>query len=99
MTTSLRVAVTGAGGLVGTALTARLHAEGHTVVPLVRRPPATGEVRWDPTGQWDPRPLNGIDAVVHLAGESIADSRWSTRRKTAIRQSRVEGTRALVDGL
>jgi uncharacterized protein (TIGR01777 family) len=56
-------------------------------------------VRWDPAGAWDAAPLGGIDAVVHLAGEGIAESRWSPERKAAIAASRIDGTRSLVTAL
>jgi uncharacterized protein (TIGR01777 family) len=93
------IAVTGASGLVGRALLPALRAAGHRVIPLVRRAPREGEVRWDPAGSWDAAPLGGVEAVVHLAGEGIADQRWSAARKEAIRRSRVEGTRSLVSAL
>lgn len=99
MPAPLRVAITGATGLVGTALQRELRAAGHTPVPLVRRAPGSGEVRWDPAGRWDPTPLEGIDAVVHLAGAGIADRRWTRARKEEIERSRVDGTRSLVQGL
>ena len=94
----LRVAVTGASGLVGTALVAALRGAGHRVDRLSRRPPSPGstDVQWDPAqGQLDPRSLDGVDAVVHLAGESIAALRWTAAVKTRIRRSRVDGTRLL----
>ena len=88
----MKVAVTGSSGLVGTALTASLRADGHQVVRLVRRPPrggeerasdkagdrAVSEVRWDPRAAdaGDP-PLAGVDAVVHLAGAGVGDHRWT----------------------
>ena len=87
----LRVAVTGSSGLLGRTLGAHLRREGHTVIPLVRRAPGAEEVRWDPAGAWDAAPLGGIDAVVHLAGEGIAESRWSPERKAAIAASRIDG--------
>lgn len=88
-----RVAITGASGLVGTALVAALRARGDDVLPLVRRAPGRGEVRWDPaTSTLDPADLVGLDAFVHLAGESIASGRWTAARKAAIRSSRVDGT-------
>ena len=97
----LRVAVTGATGLIGTELVRRLRAEGHTVVRLVRSAPApgSGDVRWDPgAGRIDAVGLAGVDAVVHLAGESVGQ-RWSEARKARIRHSRVEGTRLLAQAL
>lgn len=89
----LRIAVTGASGLIGTRLCARLRIRGHDVIPLVRRAPRGREVRWNPEGDWDAAPLEGIDAVVHLAGESIgARLRWTDDAKRAILESRTHGT-------
>ncbi len=95
------VAISGAGGLIGRALAAALLADGWRVVRLVRRPAAAGdEVEWDAVrGVPDPARLAGIEAVVHLAGENIAAGRWTRRRMRAIRDSRVEATRALVASL
>lgn len=92
----ITVAVTGASGLVGSALTAFLSTGGHRVIRLVRRA-ATGpdERQWDPARP-DPGLLNGVDAVVHLAGASIA-GRFSDAHKGAIRTSRVEPTRRLAE--
>ncbi|WP_319945630.1 TIGR01777 family oxidoreductase [Nocardia macrotermitis] len=90
------VAVTGASGLVGAALTALLTTGGHTVIRLVRRTPSgPDERRWDPA---DPEPglLAGVDAVVHLAGASIA-GRFTDAHKRAIADSRIEPTRRLAD--
>ena len=98
----MRVAVSGSTGLVGSEAVASLSAAGHDVVRLVRRDPAPGEkaVRWD-TGkrEVDAAGLEGIDAVVHLAGENIASGRWNAARKAAIRDSRVNGTRLLCETL
>lgn len=88
-----RVVVTGASGLIGSALTSLLRAAGHSVTPLVRRAPAHGEIGWDPdAGRIDAAALEGVDAVVHLAGESIADGRWTAARKRRILESRTQGT-------
>jgi hypothetical protein len=96
----VRVVVTGASGLIGTALVGALQARGDEVTRLVRRAPATGEARWDPeTGQIDAAALEGQDAVVHLAGVGIADKRWTDEHKGAVIQSRLQGTSLLADTL
>ncbi|HVX89374.1 MAG TPA: TIGR01777 family oxidoreductase, partial [Gemmatimonadales bacterium] len=96
---ALRIAITGARGLLGLQLVPFLGTAGHTVTPLVRGAPRPGEVRWDPAGSWDATPLDGYDAVIHLAGESIAGGRWSEARKARIRGSRIDGTRSLTTQL
>jgi uncharacterized protein (TIGR01777 family) len=97
----LRIAVTGASGLVGRQLVPFLRAGGHDVVTLVRRRPTGADERfWDPaTGQIDADALEGLDAVVHLAGESIAGGRWTPARKEAILASRIQGTGLLAETL
>ncbi len=96
----LRVAITGHDGLVGRNLSAMLSSGGHTVVPLVRREPKRGELRWDPmAGTIDREGLAEVDAVIHLAGESIADGRWSDEKKRRITDSRVMGTRLIAETL
>lgn len=97
----LVVAVSGASGLIGQALCALLTTGGHRVVRLVRRPPAApDEARWDPVaGVAAAERLDGVDAVVHLAGENIAAGRWTRRRREALRRSRVESTRLLLRSL
>jgi uncharacterized protein (TIGR01777 family) len=101
----MRVTVTGASGLIGSALLAELRKHGAEVTVLSRDPSRTREalgveaVRWDPLGEPVPvQALAGADAVVHLAGENIAQ-RWNERAKRAIRDSRVVGTRNLLAGL
>lgn len=95
----MKILVTGASGLIGSALVAALRAENHTVSRL-RRPAASleaGDVRWDPTsGEVDSAAMESADAVVNLAGVSIADGRWNDARKQLLRSSRVETTRHLV---
>jgi hypothetical protein len=97
----MRIAVTGASGLIGGALVQALAAAGNDVLRLVRREPgAGGEVRWDPaTGSIDRAALEGLDAVVHLAGENIAGARWTEARKARLRSSRVGPTRFLAETL
>jgi uncharacterized protein (TIGR01777 family) len=92
------VAITGSSGLVGTALVEALTADGHSVRRLVRRPvrDAQREIRWDPAaGTIDAEQLAGVDAIVHLAGENLADHRWTEATKARIRDSRILGTRLL----
>jgi uncharacterized protein (TIGR01777 family) len=89
----MKVAVTGASGLIGSALVPALREAGHDVVTLVRRAPeGQSEVEWRPdAGTIDAERLVGVDAVVHLAGETIGQ-RWSTEARDRIRGSRVDGT-------
>lgn len=87
-----RVAVTGASGFIGSALVARLRQEGVDVRRLVRRAPRAGEAAWDPDRDFiAPDALDGVEAVVHLAGESIAQ-RWTDGVRRALRDSRLRGT-------
>jgi len=97
---TMHVAVSGSNGLVGSALVPMLTTGGHQVTRLVRGTPREDEVAWDPqASSFDASPLDGVDAVVHLAGKSIASSRWSAKVKQEIRDSRVQGTRLLCEGL
>ena len=93
----MKVAITGASGLIGRALVPFLTTSGHEVVRLVRRAPkAKDEARWDPeAGEVDAAALEGVDAVVHLAGENIAGGRWTAGRKALLRASRVGPTQLL----
>jgi uncharacterized protein (TIGR01777 family) len=90
----MRIAVTGASGFIGTRLCDAARARGHAVITVGR---TSGERRWDPMA--GPAPLQGADAVVHLAGEPVAEGRWSREKMDRIRDSRVTGTRNLVAGL
>lgn len=97
----LRIAVTGSSGLIGRALVAFLTTAGHVVVRMVRRRSAAGtdEALWNyETGRVDQEKLEGLDAVVHLAGENVG-ARWTTDRRRRIRESRGIGTRFLTETL
>lgn len=94
----MKVAITGASGLIGSALVPHLRARGDDVLRLVRRPAtAPDEVSWDPSaGTVDLGALVGIDAVVHLAGAGVGDHRWTDAYKKTILDSRVDSTRTIV---
>ena len=95
----MKVVVTGATGLIGSALVSSLEADGHEVVRLVRRPARTPQERkWDPNGAPDPSLVEGADAVVHLAAETISGW-WTDRKKERILQSRVEGTKHIAQAI
>lgn len=89
-----RIAVTGASGLIGTALIGHLKSEGHTVQRLVRRSVVSAdEIQWDPrAGTVDLAALEGVDAVIHLAGANVGDKRWTKKYKAEILNSRLLGT-------
>lgn len=90
------IVISGASGFIGSALAHSLTLDGHRVVALVRREPSGDEIRWDPAGgQIDSASMEGFDAVVHLAGESIGAKRWTDEQKRRIRDSRVDGTSLL----
>ena len=95
--TAQRIAVTGASGLIGSALVGHLKSQGHLVQRLVRRSPiSSDEVQWDPqTGFVDLEPLKGVDAVIHLAGVGVGNKRWNKRYKAEILNSRLLGTTAI----
>ncbi|GLU46114.1 TIGR01777 family oxidoreductase [Nocardiopsis ansamitocini] len=97
----MRIAITGASGLIGSELSRSLTADGHDVVHLVRRQPHTmAEVRWDPEGNTvDTEGLAGVEAVAHLAGASLGPARWTDARKRLIRESRTVGTETLATAL
>ena len=94
----MKVLVSGATGLVGSALSTELKNKGHSVIVLSRSKPSSDDtIRWDPSrGQIDASRLEGIDAVVHLAGENIV-GRWTEEKKRKIRDSRVQSTRLLAE--
>jgi uncharacterized protein (TIGR01777 family) len=96
-----RVAVTGASGLIGGALTASLRRRGDEVVRLVRRAPrAPDEVQWDPvTGLLRPEDLADVTALVHLAGAGVGDRRWTPTYQQEILRSRVDGTATVARAL
>ena len=97
----MKILISGSHGLVGKALTKSLTNDGHEIVRLVRRKTASAsEIEWHPNeGRIEAERLEGIDAVVHLAGESIASGRWTDEKKRAIRDSRVKGTTLLAESL
>lgn len=93
----MRIAVTGSSGLIGSALNVRLRAAGHDVHSVSRSP--TADITWDPSqGRLDFAALDGVDGVVHLAGEPIA-GRWTKKRKQRIRDSRVQGTELMAQAV
>jgi uncharacterized protein (TIGR01777 family) len=101
MANPMRVAVTGSTGLIGTALVGQLKAEGHTVQRLVRRKPnSPEEVQWDPSGGTiDLAALEGVDAIIHLAGAGVGDKRWNTKYRATILNSRLLGTTTIANAV
>lgn len=97
----MKVLVTGASGLIGTALCESLRQDGADVYRLVRRSPdKPDEIFWNPaSGELDQASVEGFDAVVHLAGAGIGDKRWSKSRRRVILDSRVDSTGLLADRL
>jgi len=92
-----RIAITGASGLIGSALVGHLKSEGHTVQRLVRRATVSpDEIQWDPiTGYVDIEALRGVDAVIHLAGVGVGDKRWTKKFRAQILNSRLLGTQTI----
>jgi hypothetical protein len=98
----MKILLSGSSGLIGSAVARRRAERGDHVVRLVRResPADPNEIAWDPVGaRLEASALEGFDAVVHLAGENIAEGRWTAVKKARIRDSRVEGTRLLAEAL
>jgi uncharacterized protein (TIGR01777 family) len=91
------VLMSGATGLIGSALTPELEAGGHRVRRLTRTPRSEGDIGWDPDAGTIAGDLAGTGAVIHLAGESIAEGRWTQEKKRRILESRREGTRLLAE--
>src|SRR6185369_5291892 len=94
----MKVLITGASGLIGTALQKTFKEKGYEMLLASRKEAKdAGHIQWDAkTGFTDPEKLEGIDAVVHLAGENVSGLRWTEEKKQAIRDSRVLGTRNVV---
>ena len=92
----MKIAVSGATGLVGSALVSHLRSAGHEIIRLVRSAPVENDVRWDPAkGELNSAQLEGVEGIVHLAGVGIGDHRWSDDHKKAVLDSRVQGTQLL----
>jgi hypothetical protein len=92
----MKIVVSGASGLIGTQLVAKLSSSGHEVVRLVRRSPKSGEIQWNPkSGTLDAAALEGTDAVIHLSGAGIGDKRWTDGYRKEILDSRTATTALL----
>ncbi len=99
----MKILISGASGLVGSALIPTLMAKGHSIVKLVRKQPkGSGEIRWDSEkgfSHGEEHKLEGFDAVIHLAGDNVAGGSWTDAKKRSIRESRTVGTKLLVEAL
>ena len=92
----MKIVVSGASGLIGTQLVAKLSGSGHEVIRLVRRSPKSGEIQWNPkSGTLDAAALEGADAVIHLSGAGIGDKRWTDGYRKEILDSRTTTTALL----
>lgn len=97
---SMKIAVTGSTGLIGTALLPALRADGHDVVRVVRHDPQPADVVWDPAkGTIDVAALNGVEGVIHLAGAGIGDHRWTDVYKREVLESRTLGTQLIATSI
>jgi uncharacterized protein (TIGR01777 family) len=101
MATPMRIAVTGTSGLIGSALVGQLKADGHSVQKIVRRKASSSdEIQWDPTaGTIDVAALEGVDAVIHLAGAGVGDKRWTPKYRATILNSRLLGTTTIANAV
>jgi uncharacterized protein (TIGR01777 family) len=96
----VRIAITGSSGLIGSALRRSLEADGHDVLRVVRTAGGPGTTAWDiEAGRLDAAAFEGLDGVIHLAGEGIAEKRWTDEQKHRIRESRTKGTALLAEAL
>ncbi len=96
----MKILVSGSTGLIGSSLIPLLESRRHQVYRLVRSKPHPGDIFWDPAeNRLDAAHLEGFDAVIHLAGDPIAEGRWTEEKKARIRDSRVKGTRLLSESL
>src|SRR5262249_42215132 len=102
----MKILITGATGIIGRRVCRSLINEGHQVVVLSRRPPAATDLagviafRWEPVAEPPPAAVwEGVEAVIHLAGEPVAAARWTDEQKRRIRDSRVKASRSPVDGM
>ncbi len=95
----MKILVSGSTGLIGRQVVAARRALGDEVVPLVRSAGTVGAVQWDPAREVDPAAVSGFDAVIHLAGEPLANGRWTKEKKRRIRDSRLDGARGLATAL
>lgn len=96
-----RIAITGASGLIGSALVGKLKSDGYTVQRLVRRPTVSAEeIYWNPSSsEIDLEALSGVDAVIHLAGAGVGDKRWTKKYKSEILNSRLLGTTTIANAV
>ena len=96
----MKIAIAGSSGLLGSALIPKLEADGDEVIRLVRRSAGAGEIEWHPNqDEIEPAKLDSFDAVINLAGENVAEGRWTDEKKRKIRDSRVNGTHLLSEAI